>query len=82
MNVESRPSGLLVARDPLPAVPLLKHRKVTRTVTLSDGRRAKITKEDGGVVFHIEHGEGIDAVAMPKTVKVFERHAAPEVRVT
>lgn len=58
--------GLYVAT----AADLLRFRAVTRTVTLPNGERAKVTIDDSGTVRHIERNEGIDAVVRPKTIRL------------
>lgn len=55
---------LYIARS----VGLLRYRAVTRTITLPNGERAKLTVDDSGTVRHIERDEGIDAVVRPKTI--------------
>lgn len=47
---------------------VLKLRAKERTVTLRDGRRAKVTVDDSGTVKHIETDDQLDAVVRPKTV--------------
>jgi hypothetical protein len=61
-----RSSGLL-----LPGAPaLLTHRARTRTVTLPNGQRAKVTTDDSGTVTHVEYGERVDAIVRPRTVTI------------
>lgn len=47
---------------------LLTHRATVRTVTLPDGRRAKVTVDDSGTVTHVECGDRVDAIVRPRTV--------------
>jgi hypothetical protein len=64
------PSGLYVAR----AVPnILRFRARTRTVTLPNGERAKVTIDDSGTVCHVEHGDHIDATVRPGTIRMVLR---------
>jgi hypothetical protein len=60
--------------DPTPRlwlpVPVLRHRAHTRTVTLPNGERAKVTTDDSGTVRHIERAEGMDAIVRPKTIRL------------
>lgn len=53
---------------PPPGVSLLRFRATTRTITLPNGERAKVTIDDSRTVKHIEHGDIIDAVVRPKTI--------------
>ena len=48
----------------------LRHRATERTVTLKDGRRAKVTTDDSGTVTHVETAEQLDAIVRPKTVRL------------
>lgn len=70
-EVERRASGLFVAHG----FGFLKHRATVRTVTLPSGERAKVTVDDSGTVTHIEHGEHLDALVRPKTVRLKIRRA-------
>lgn len=63
--MEGDPKGLFVARS----VGLLRHRPKVRTITLPNGERAKVTIDDSGTVKHIEHGDVLDAVVRPKTIR-------------
>jgi hypothetical protein len=65
-EVERRESGLYVAHG----LNFLKYRATKRTVTLPSGERALVTVDDSGTVTHIEHGEQLDAVVRPKTVRL------------
>lgn len=47
-----------------------EHRKTVRTVTLPNGRKAKVTVDDSGTVMHQEDDTGISAVVRPKTVRI------------
>lgn len=60
-------SGLWV---PSSGVALLRHRARGRTVTLPDGRRAKVTVDDSGTVTQVETDDALDAVVRPRTVTV------------
>lgn len=62
--MERTASGLWVP----PSFALLRHRARERTVTLPDGRRAKITVDDSGTVRHTETDEQLDALVRPKTI--------------
>lgn len=66
-----RPSGLWVPRT----VNVLRFRATKRTVTLPDGRRAKVTVSDSRTVKHIETDESLDAVVRPRTVVLKVRRA-------
>jgi hypothetical protein len=63
-------SGLYVARS----VPnILRFRARTKTVTLPNGERAKVTIDDSGTVRHVEHGDHIDATVRPNTIRMILR---------
>jgi len=49
---------------------ILRMRATDRTVTLTDGRRAKVTVDDSGTVTQIESDEQLDAIVRPKTVRI------------
>ena len=51
-------------------VALLKHHATKRTVTLPNGERALVTVDDSGTVTQVEHGEHLDAIVRPKTVRI------------
>lgn len=51
-------------------VGLLRFRATTRTVTLPNGERAKVTIDDSRTVKQIERNEGLDAVVSPSTIRV------------
>lgn len=55
---------------PSTGVGLLKHHARHKTVTLPDGRRAKITVDDSETVTQIESGDRLDAIVRPKTVTI------------
>lgn len=63
--MDGDPKGLFVAR----AVGILRYRPSVRTITLPNGERAKVTIDDSGTVKHIEHGDVLDAVVRPKTIR-------------
>lgn len=64
------PSGLYVART----VPnILRFRARTRTVTLPNGERAKVTIDDSGTVRHVEHGDHLDACVRPGIIRMVLR---------
>jgi hypothetical protein len=42
----------------------------SRTVTLPNGERAKVTVDDSGTVRHTEHGDHLDALVRPAPVRV------------
>jgi hypothetical protein len=60
-------SGLYVA----PA--FLRFRAKTRTITLPNGERAKVTIDDSGTVRHVEHGDHLDATVRPGTIRMVLR---------
>lgn len=60
-------SGIYVARS-IPA--FLRMRARTRTITLPNGERAKVTIDDSGTVRHVEHGDHLDATVRPATVRL------------
>lgn len=62
------PSGLWVADG----FSLLRMRAKERTVTLKDGRRAKVTVDDSGTVTQIETNDQLDAIVRPKTVRLLK----------
>jgi len=77
VDVTRTPGGLWVPVPHPPRRPvdrstpaLLTHRQVKRTVTLPDGRRALVTIDDSGTVEHTEHGDTLDVVLRPRTIKV------------
>lgn len=47
-----------------------EERRTVRTVTLPNGKRAKVTVDDSGTVMHQEDDTGISAVVRPRTVKI------------
>jgi hypothetical protein len=64
------PSGLYIARV---APSFLRFRAKTRTITLPNGERAKVTIDDSGTVRHVEHGDHLDATVRPNTVRMVFR---------
>jgi len=64
------PSGLYIARV---APALLRFRAKTRTVTLPNGERAKVTIDDSGTVRHVEHGDHLDATVRPAAIRLVLR---------
>ena len=48
----------------------LRHRATERTVTLRDGRRAKVTVDDSGTVTQIETDDQLDAIVRPPRVTI------------
>ena len=64
------PSGLWIART---APNFLRFRAKTRTVTLPNGERAKVTIDDSGTVRHVEHGDHLDATVRPGTIRLVLR---------
>lgn len=69
MSEQRTASGLWVATG----FNFLRHRRTVRTVTLPSGERAKVTVDDSGTVTHIEHGDRVDAIVRPKTVRLRPR---------
>ncbi len=57
-------SGLWVA----PNFGFLKMRKRSKTVTLPNGERAKITVDESGIVRQIEHGDVLDGIVRPHSI--------------
>lgn len=55
---------------PPAGVALLRLHATERTVTLRDGRRAKVTVDDSGTVTQVESGDRLDAIVRPKTVRI------------
>ena len=53
----------------------LRHRATKRTVTLPNGERALVTVDDSGTVTQVEHGEHLDAIVRPQTVRIHIRRA-------
>lgn len=49
---------------------VLRLRATERTVTLADGRRAKVTVDDSRTVKQIETDDQLDAVVRPRTVRL------------
>lgn len=64
-------SGLWVA----PNINVLRFRKRSKTVTLPNGERAKVTYDDSGTVRHTEHGDQLDALVRPATIRMILRPA-------
>ena len=62
------------------SVGVLRYRATTRTVTLPTGERAKVTTDDSGTVRHIEHGDVLDAIVRPKTIRLTRSVKDPFVR--
>lgn len=54
-------------------VAVLRHHAVKKTVTLPSGERALVTVDDSGTVTQIEHGDVLDAIVRPKTVRIHIR---------
>lgn len=48
----------------------LRRRAKERTVTLANGKRAKVTVDDSGTVIHIEHDETLDAIVRPDVIRL------------
>jgi hypothetical protein len=48
----------------------LRYRARKRTVTLPSGERALVTIDDSGTVTHVEHGEVLDAIVRPRTIRL------------
>lgn len=55
---------------PSTGVAQLRHRATERTVTLGNGKRAKVTVDDSGTVTHIERDDGLDAIVRPDVVRL------------
>jgi hypothetical protein len=64
--MERTKSGLYVARS----FNVLRMRPKQRTVTLRNGQRAKVTKDDSGTVTQIETDEQLHGIATPKTIRL------------
>ena len=64
--MERTASGLFVARS----FSFLRHRRRVRTVTLRDGRRAKVTVDDSGTVTQIETDDQLHGIVTPQTITV------------
>jgi hypothetical protein len=62
--VKRTEAGLWIA----PNFGFLRHRKRSKTVTLPNGERAKITVDDSGIVEQVEHGEVLDGTVRPKPI--------------
>ncbi len=67
MTEPAHPPNLWV---PPPGVGLLRFHATTRTVTMPNGERAKVTIDDSGTVLHRERNEGLDALVRPKTIRM------------
>lgn len=48
----------------------LKRRPMKRTVILSNGEKALVTVDDSGTVTQVEHGEQLDAIVRPDTIRI------------
>lgn len=59
-------SGLWIT----PNFAFLKFRKRSKTVTLPNGERAKITIDDSGIVKQVEHGDVLDGIVRPKPIRM------------
>jgi len=55
---------------PSTGIAQLRHRATERTVTLPDGRHARVTTDDSGQVTQIEVGERLDAVVRPDVIQL------------
>ena len=66
------PSGLWTP----PRFNTTRMRARERTVTLPDGRRAKVTVDDSGTVTQIETDDQLDAIVRPKAVTILIRRGA------
>ena len=64
--MERTKSGLWIANT----FNILRFRAKEKTVTLPDGRRAKITVDDSGTVKHTETDEQLDCLVRPKTIRL------------
>jgi len=53
-----------------PKVAQLRHRPKQRTVTLRDGRRAKVTVDDSTTVIQVESDERLDAIVRPDVIRM------------
>ena len=74
---EIRPfRGLPPVRSRIWTPGLLKHRARSKTVTMRNGERALVTVDDSGTVFQREHGDVLDAVVRPKTIRLKVRRIA------
>jgi len=59
-------SGLWVA----PNFGFLRMRRRSKTVTLPNGERAKITVDESGIVRQIEHGDVLDGTVRPPAIEM------------
>ena len=57
-------AGLWIA----PNFNFLKFRRRSKTVTLPNGERAKITVDDSGIVRQVEHGDILDGIVRPHPI--------------
>ena len=55
---------------PPTGVAQLRHRSTRRTVTLPDGRRAKVTTDDSGIVTQVEFEDRLDAIVRPNVIQL------------
>ena len=55
---------------PARGVAQLKQRARQKTVTLPDGRRAKVTIDDSSTVIQVESDERLDAIVRPDVVRL------------
>jgi hypothetical protein len=70
--MERTASGLYVARS----FNVLRLRPKQRTVTLRNGRRAKVTEDDSGTVTQIETDDQLHGIVTPKTITIRGRIGA------
>lgn len=66
MTEQRTESGLFVVKG----FNFLHYRATKRTVTLKNGERALVTVDDSGTVTQVEHGDVLDAIVRPKTVRI------------
>ena len=59
-------SGLWIA----PSFSILRHRKQSKTATLSTGERVKVSIDDSGHVQQIEHDESLDGIVRPDPIRM------------
>lgn len=62
---------------PSTGVALLTHHATSKTVTLPNGKRAKVTIDDSGTVTQVECGDRLDAIVRPRTVRIQIKRGDP-----
>jgi hypothetical protein len=49
---------------------LLTHHRREKIVTLPSGERVRVSVDDSGTVYQVEHNDTLDAIVRPKTTTI------------